>query len=242
MRDRSPAAEGLPEPAWREPKDTPKTPLTRQAIVEAALRVLDRDGMDALSMRKVGEELRTGAASLYWHVRNKDELLQLVFEAVSEEAALPAPDPSRWQEQLRGLADEMRRTMQRHRDVARISLGRIPAGPTLARTSEWLFALLQPAGIPDQVIADLGDLMSLYIGAFAFEESLGVASPTGEDLPPDEIIQMFRAYVASLPDDRFPRTKGAVDLLFGRGNDERFDFGLDVMIRGLETYATPVSR
>jgi AcrR family transcriptional regulator len=239
MPDPTPSGEGLPEPPWRERKDSPRTPLTRQAIVEAALRVLDRDGMDALSMRKVGEELGTGAASLYWHVRNKEELLQLVFETVSEEAALPPPDPSHWQQQLRGLAHEMRRTMNRHRDVARISLGRIPAGPTLARTSEWLFALLQPVGIPDQVIAYLGDLLGLYIGAFAFEESLGVASPTGEDLPPDEIVGMFRDYVESLPDDRFPRTKGAVDLLFGGGNDERFEFGLDVLIRGLETYATP---
>jgi AcrR family transcriptional regulator len=230
--------QGVPEPPWRESRDSPKTPLTRQAIVEAALRVLDRDGMDALSMRKVGEELGTGAASLYWHVRNKEELLQLVFEAVSEEAALPPPDPARWQAQLREVAREMRRTMQRHRDVARISLGRIPAGPTLARTSEWLFELLQPVGIPDQVIAYLGDLMGLYVGAFAFEESLGVASPTGEDLPPDEIVQMFRDYVASLPDDRFPRTKAAVDLLFGSGDDDRFAFGVDVLIRGLETYAT----
>ena len=238
MGDQTTAAEGLPEPPWRERKDSPRTPLTRQAIVEAALRVLDRDGMDALSMRKVGEELGTGAASLYWHVRNKEELLQLVFEAVSEETALPAPDPSRWQEQLRDLAREMRRSMNRHRDVARISLGRIPAGPTLANYSEWLFALLQPVGVPDQVIAHLGDLMGLYIGAFAFEESLGVASPTGEELPPGEIIQMFRDYVASLPDDRFPRTKGAVDLLFGGGNDERFEFGVDVIIRGLETYAS----
>ena len=98
--------------------------------------------------------------------------------------------------------------MRRHRDVARISLGRIPAGPTLARYSEWLFELLQPVGIPDQVIAYLGDLMGLYIGAFAFEESLGIASPTGEDLPPDQIVQMFRDYVASLPDDRFPAHEG----------------------------------
>ncbi len=197
--------------------------------------------MDALSMRKVGEELGTGASSLYWHVRNKEELLQLVFEAVSEEDALPTPDPSRWQEQLRDLAHAQRATMRRHRDVARISLGRIPAGPTLARYSEWLFDLLQPVGIPDQVIAYLGDLMGLYIGAFAFEESLGIASPTGEDLPPDQIVQMFRDYVASLPDDRFPHTKGAVDLLFGGDNDERFEFGLDVVIRGLETYASGTS-
>src|SRR5262245_11121476 len=115
MTDPNAATERLPEPPWREARETPRTPLTRQAIVEAALRVLDREGMDALSMRKVGEELGTGAASLYWHVRNKDELLQLVFEAVSEETTLPRPDPARWQEQLRDVAREMRRSMNRHR-------------------------------------------------------------------------------------------------------------------------------
>jgi AcrR family transcriptional regulator len=233
--------EGLPEPAWREqPRAGGRTPLTRQAIVEAALRVLDREGMDALSMRKVGEELGTGAASLYWHVRNKDELLQLVYEAVVAELTLPPPDPSIWKEQLRDLGTQLRAVMHRHRDVARISLGRIPAGPTLARTTEWLFDLMRPVGVPDQVIAYIGDFASLYVGAYAFEESLGLASPTGEDLPPEQVVQMFRDYVASLPADRFPQTKGAIDLLFGGDGDERFEFGLELMIRGIETYVAPV--
>jgi AcrR family transcriptional regulator len=204
--------------------------------VEAALRVLDREGMDALSMRKVGEELGTGAASLYWHVRNKDELLQLVYEAVVAELSLPPPDPSRWNEQLRDLGLQLRAVMHQHRDVARISLGRIPAGPTLARMTEWLFEVLRPAGVPDQVIAYVGNFVALYVGAYAFEESLGLASPTGEDLPPEQVVQMFRDYVASLPMDRFPQTKGAIDLLFGPDGEERFEFGLDLMIRGIETY------
>ena len=58
-----------------------------------------------------------------------------------------------------------------HRDVARLSLGRIPSGPALAVVTEWLFTLLKPVGIPDKVIAYLGDLFGLYVGAFAFEES-----------------------------------------------------------------------
>ena len=66
-------------------------------------RVIDADGMDGLSMRGVGEELGTGAASLYWHVRNKEQLLQLVFERVVEEIQLPEPDPARWREQLSDL-------------------------------------------------------------------------------------------------------------------------------------------
>jgi AcrR family transcriptional regulator len=229
-----------PEPPWRAaPTARPaRTPITREAIVEAALRVLERDGMDAVSMRRVGEELGTGAASLYWHVRNKGELLQLVFEHVTQEVSLPPPDPARWREQLRELARETRSTLNRHRGVARISLGRVPAGPTLAQLSEWLFELLRPVGIPDRVIAYYGDLAGLYVGAYTFEESLGLASPTGEDLSPEEIVAMLREYLASLPEDAFPATRGAAELLFSGDADERFEFGIDLMILGLETYAS----
>jgi AcrR family transcriptional regulator len=232
---------GAPEPPWRlkPPAPAPRAPLTREAIIDAALRVLDRDGMDGLSMRRVGEELGTGAASLYWHVRNKEELLQLLFERVTQEIELPEPDPARWQEQLRELARRMRRVMTRHRDIARISLGRIPSGPTLAVLSEWLFTLLRPVGIPDRAIAYVGDVAGLYVGAYAFEESLGVASPTGEDLAPEEIVQMLKSYVLSLPEDRFPQTRAAVDLLFAGDPDDRFEFGIDLLIRGLEGLATP---
>jgi AcrR family transcriptional regulator len=229
----------VPEPPWRTaPRPGARTPLTREAIVEAALRVLDSDGIDSLSMRRVGEELGTGAASIYWHVRNKEQLLQLVFERVTEEAKLPEPDPARWQEQLRDFAHRMREVLNSHRDVARLSIGRIPAGPTLAVYSEWLFALLKPVGIPDQVIAYLGDLFGLYVGAYAFEESLGASSFTGGDLSPEQFFSMLRDYVLSLPEERFPHTRRAVDLLFGGGPDERFAFGVDLMLRGLATYAT----
>jgi hypothetical protein len=139
----------------------------------------------------------------------------------------------------RNWAGEMLRVMKRYRDIARLSLGRIPMGPTLALTKEWVFELLRPVGIPDRIIGYLGDLMGLYIGAYAFEESLGLASPTGEVLPPHEIIALFRDYILSLPPDRFPHTLSAVDALFSGGPEERFEFGLDIVVRGLETYARP---
>lgn len=228
----------VPEPPWRlDARPASRPPLTRDVIVEAALRVLDTEGVDGLSMRRVGEELGTGAASLYWHVRNKDELLQLVYERVTQEVVLPEPDPSHWKEQLKDLARQMRTVLNRHRDVGRLSFGRIPGGPTLALYTEWLFALLKPAGIPDRVVGYLGDLFGLYVGAYSFEESLGVSSPTGEDLRPEEILEMFRGYVLSLPEDRFPHTRHAVDSLFAGGPDERYEFGIDLLLRGLETYA-----
>ena len=84
--------EAIPEPPWRlnaRQRPAPRPPLTREAVIEASLRVMDRDGMDGLSMRRVADELGSGPSSLYWHVRNKEELLQLVFERVIEELELP---------------------------------------------------------------------------------------------------------------------------------------------------------
>lgn len=229
----------VPDAPWQlSAKPVTRAPLTRDAIVDAALRVLDAEGVDRLSMRRVGEELGTGAASIYWHVKNKEELLQLIFERVTAAAELPPPDPAHWQDQLRELSMQMRKTLNNHRDLARISLGRIPSGPTIALMSEWLFTLLTPVGIPDKVIAYLGDLFGLYVGGFTYEESLGSASFTGPDLTPEQFLTMMKDYLLSLPEDRFPHTHRTVDLTLDFSVDARYAFGIDLMIRGLETYAT----
>ncbi|HYW89680.1 MAG TPA: TetR/AcrR family transcriptional regulator [Chloroflexota bacterium] len=229
----------IPEPPWRanaRGRAAPRVPITRESILDAAARVLEQDGVDGLSMRRVADELHTGPASLYWHVRNKEELLQLLFERFNDEVELPEPDPANWHAQLRTLGRQVRAVAHRHRDYARLSLGRIPSGPSVARFAEWLFQLLAPAGVPDQVIAYCGDLISLYVGAYAFEESLGPPSPTGEPMSPEQIAGLFRDYLRSLPPTQFPHVQRAADLLFGGDADERFEFGMDVLIRGIESY------
>src|SRR5919106_2770891 len=75
----------IPEPSWsRARRERPaRTPLTREAIVDAALQVVAREGARGLSMRRVADELGTGPASLYWHVANKDELINLLIDRVA---------------------------------------------------------------------------------------------------------------------------------------------------------------
>lgn len=232
----------LPDPPWlrsRRARSAPRAPLSREAIVDAALKVVDRDGLEATSMRRVAEELGSAPSALYWHVRNKEELLQLVLDRVAGEIELPPRDPANWQEQLKQVAREMRRVLTRHRDVARVTLGSIPAGPNTLVVVEWMHALLREAGLPDRVVALVGDLAGLYVGAFAYEESLGLASPTGEELPPEQVLAMLRGYWSSLPAERFPHTLALLDVLFEGGPDERFEFGLDVIVRGLASLGEP---
>jgi AcrR family transcriptional regulator len=226
----------LPQPPWvraRKRRASRGAPLSRDAIVEAALRVVDREGLDATSMRRVAEELGAAPSALYWHVRNKNELLQLVLDRVVGEIELPTPDPANWQEQLKEVAREMRRVLASHRDIARVTIGAIPAGSNALLVAEWMHTLLREAGLPDRTVALFGDLAGLYVGAYAYEESLGLASPTGEDLPPEQVLAMLQEYWASLPKERFPHTLALLDRLFEGGPDERFEFGLDVLVRGL---------
>jgi AcrR family transcriptional regulator len=230
----------IPEPPWRAPRRgrPARTPLTREAIVDAALRVVDKEGADGLNMRRVAEELGTGPASLYWHVANKDELINLLVDRVVGEIELPEPDPdpARWQERFREGMRRARRVFQRHPGVAGLTLGRIPVGPNLVRLAESMLALLRGAGVPDHVAAYAPDLLGLYLGASAYEEALGFPSPTGEDLPPEEIVAMIRGYFESMPADRFPNVHATLDELVSGGPDERFELGLEIITRGLASY------
>src|SRR5262245_7486499 len=103
----------MTQPPWQpisppKPVRTPKEPLTRERIVDAAMRVMVNQGYEQVSMRKVAQELGTGPASLYAHVANKRELDQLLVDRAAREMRFPEhPDPERWQEQLKDAMREM---------------------------------------------------------------------------------------------------------------------------------------
>lgn len=229
-------AVAIPEPAWwsNTERTTRRPTLSRDVIVDAALVVLDRHGLDGLSMRRVAEELETGAASLYWHVANKEQLLNVILDRVIGEIPLPPPDPEKWREQLQEMAHEGRAAFRRYRDVARASLGRVPMGPNLLRVVEWQLALLRGAGVPPAPAAWFGDLFALYIAAHAFEDSMA-----GEGSPEEEAAAMG-AYLASLPADRFPHLMASMGDLSSGSAEDRFEFGLELILRGLATFIEPV--
>ena len=104
--------------------------------------------------------------------------------------------------------------------------------------AEWTLVLLRGAGIPDRVAAYAGDLLGLYLGATGYEATLPpMTSASGEALSLEETAAMMRGYFASLPADQFPNVVATVDELFSGGPEERFELGLDVILRGLASYA-----
>ena len=162
-------------PPWQRLPDRPgrrrREPISREAIVTAAIQLLDREGLAALSMRRLAEELGTGAASLYWHVGSKDGLLDLVFDELIGEQQVPDADPSRWQEQLKDIARAQRRISLRHPYLVRISIGRIPMGPNALRFSERVIAILRAGGLPPRLAVQGYLLLIATVNGFTVDET-----------------------------------------------------------------------
>jgi AcrR family transcriptional regulator len=207
--------------------------LTVDAIVEAALEVLDEAGVAGFSMRAVAQKLGTGAASLYAHVSGKDELLELAFDALVGQVPLPEPDPSRWREQLLQMLGDLRRILTSHRDAALAGLGRIPTAPQTLAATEVLVAVLRAGGLSDRVVALGLDQLILYVSACAFEAGLYQQALTSEQ----ELQRYFdevHAFYMALPAERFPVLASIGPEMTGFDADERFEFGLNVLVAGLE--------
>src|SRR5215510_13131524 len=122
-----------------------RRPLDQAQVVRAALELLDDVGLDALTMRRLAERLDVKAASLYRHVRNKEELLALLGDEISAEIPLPIASGS-WRDQLAASAHNVRRGLLAHRDAARVLASTPPAGPRRLRHVEAILRTLRAAG------------------------------------------------------------------------------------------------
>ena len=125
--------------------------LSQDRIVSEAIRLLDDKGIDALSMRSLGTRLGAGATSLYRHVANKDELIELVVDEVYGEMQVPdADDPAAWRAAVARCAHSLRSMVLRHPWVASVlgQVGLAELGPNLMQQSERMLALFQTAGSP----------------------------------------------------------------------------------------------
>ena len=137
-----------PRVARRRPAAGRKPTLSVPVIVAAAIEVLDEAGYAGLTMRRVADRLGTGAASLYAHVSGREELLELVFDALVGQVKLEEPDPARWREQVHRLMRDLRDILASHTDAALAGLGRVPTTPQTLAAAEVLTGVLRAADCP----------------------------------------------------------------------------------------------
>ncbi len=225
----------LPPPPWssKRAKSRTRAPLTRAAITDAALHLIDQEGLEQLSMRRLAEALETAASALYAHVSGKAELLQLVLDRVAGEVEMPELEPARWTDQLKQLSREMRSRLAAHRDLAAANLGNIPTGHNMLAIVDNLLGMLRAGGLSNQTCAYAADLVPLFVTTSTYEHSLFA------EREPAYFTQLDD-YLRALPASRFPNLAHVIDEISApdESPDARFEFGLEVIVRGLASMAS----
>lgn len=212
--------------AGRPPR---RAPLTRERIAKAAMRIMDAEGLEAVTMRRVGRELGVEAMSLYGHVRDKEEILSGIIEAVMAEFEFPEDHPD-WREAGRRTARAWRALLKAHPNVMTLmSHQRKPMTSLVAlRPMEHALAILRRAGLSEEETVRAFRALGGYIQGFVLAE---IANMFGGD------AQVDPEDLADLPLDELPELTAHLEFLFHCDQDAEFGYGLDLMIRGLEARA-----
>ncbi|MFC3452840.1 TetR/AcrR family transcriptional regulator [Amycolatopsis speibonae] len=217
-----------------EPGTPPrKKPITVDRITDAALQVVATEGYDALTIRRVAAVLGAGPSSLYAHIVNKDDIDDLLVGRLYAEVVLPEPDPAEWRRQLRDVYTQIRDQYLKYPGVSRAVLGTVPTNLHTLKVREGLLTILLAAGIEPRTAAWALDALSLYVSAYALEQSLVQQRRKDPEqewvVSREELLSRF----AALPADAFPQTRRhAAELTSGSGHD-RFDFTLGLIMNNL---------
>ncbi|BCJ68141.1 TetR/AcrR family transcriptional regulator [Polymorphospora rubra] len=215
--DRTRASDGRAGDVWFRPprvlRDSP--PLSRDRIVAAALELLDEEGVERLTMRRLAERLGAGSTTLYWHVKTKNDVLDLALDELFAEVELPRPDPSDWRATAVALLTGWRAAMLRHPWSAAL-LGRPLLGPNVLTRTEFLHATLAGAGFRQPHLTAAANALAGFVIGSALSQTAW-QSRDGDDVhePATRLLEQHR--------DRYPllAARDSVvddwDADFGRG-------------------------
>ncbi|MGI5282525.1 TetR/AcrR family transcriptional regulator [Nonomuraea polychroma] len=237
------AADKQPLPSvWARPRKEREQPvLSRENIVAEAVRLLDEEGTDALSMRRLGSRLGAGATSLYRHVANKDELFELAVDEVFGELALPAPgDPAAWRATVTDVAHGLRATILRHPWVAAKlgEAGLAYLGPNVLHRSEHLLSVFEGAGFALREADRAMNAVIAYVMGIATSEAAWISMVVRSGQSEEEWTeQLWPAAERAVQD--FPRLRALYaeqrEAKPSAQNEDNFDYGLQRILDGLET-------
>jgi len=207
----------------------PRTPLSRERVLTAALELADAEGLRAVSMRRVAARLGVEAMSLYHYVRSKDELLAGILERVLSEIELPRAGTP-WKAALRSTALAAHATLDRHRWAAAVLM--TPASSSRTRM-DWMEAMLAslaaadlPLGLADHAYHALD---SYVIGFTLWQSSISYSGA--------QLDELGRKFLATLPTDELPHIEEHVRWHLGGSTGQglrAFEAGLDMFLDGLD--------
>jgi AcrR family transcriptional regulator len=209
-------------------KTKSRSPLTKDRVLQAALRLADEGGIESLSMRKLGQELGVEAMSLYNHVANKDEVLDGIVEAVVREVE-PPPEGTEWKEALRQNAISTHEALMRHPWAASLWWRRAE-GPDRMRGAELMLRTLRQAGFSEDLTYHGYHVLVGHILGFTLQaQSFPIETK-------EELQEMAAKFLEDFPVAEYPYLAEHIRQHVEPGvSDERaFEFGLDLILDGLE--------
>jgi AcrR family transcriptional regulator len=219
---------------YRDTRRRPaRQPLDRERIVRVAIGLLDEVGVDGLTMRSLAEALGAKAASLYRHVRDKQELLVLVADELSAEIP-PMPRQGSWQERARAMAAAVRRTLLRHRAAARVLAETPPMGPRRLRHVEAALELFLSAGFTKRDAVRAAYHFNNFVTELVADEARLAQAASDLGTTRREVMAGMGLTFRELPADEFPALTALADELGRDDFDGLFEFGVDVWLAGLE--------
>ncbi|MFE7275642.1 TetR/AcrR family transcriptional regulator [Streptomyces sp. NPDC057623] len=238
MAARSTKQSSIPSVWARPQRESDQPTLSRATIVREAIAMLDAEGVEALSMRKLATRLNAGAASLYRHVATKDELMELAFDEVAAEIHVPPADSPDWRAAAAEAAGSFRTTALRHPWISSVlgQAGLAYLGPNLMAFSERLAALFTAAGFA-KPSGPIDTLLSYVTGMSTTEAAWLITVARSGETEADFIARLMPAaqqaaagheHLAEGYADAVSATADPVAL-----RDEKFAYGLDVVLDGL---------
>ena len=207
--------------------------LSRDRIVEAALDIMDREGLDALSMRKVAREVGVEAMSLYHHVTDKDHLLDGVCARVMTDFRIAERDDRPWTERARHGAREWRRVLKSHPNVIALFAERSKPMTDVdaLRPMEYALSMIMESGADEREAVQVFNVMGGFIMGFVMMETGQMFTAGALDAEhPDPSVG-----VTTFPAGQLPCIAAALPHLATCDPDEQFEFGLDLLLGGLQT-------
>lgn len=221
----------------QRPSRGPKPGLTLERIVEAAIEVADRDGIGALSMRRIASELGTGTMSLYRYVPGKAELLDLMLDRVQEETlelAEAEQDGDGWRAAVEAMAHAYLAHYRRHPWLLRVNQARTVLGPSSLRSLEASLGPLQGMGLSDPELISLIIAVQSFTGGIARMELDAHEAAKETGLSHEEFWGKQEPFLTqAMGSGRYPMLAALSEDTFTEDFDH-FDFGLQRLLDGLE--------
>ncbi|CAL9664642.1 Tetracycline repressor protein class A from transposon 1721 [Actinosynnema sp. ALI-1.44] len=215
----------------------PRETLTKDQIVRTAIDLLDDEGLDGLNMRSLGKRLGAAATAVYWHVKNKDDLVVLAGDQVWAEIDLP-PEDADWRTAAREMARSLHAMLSRHPWLVQAFGTHLFHGPNKARYDDRALAVFEAAGFPGPeadraAAAVLTFVLGNVLGASALITITRRIEREGDDARErlDAVIAQARATAAA-----FPRLRERLDSPAAEYNaspEHTFEYGLDALLDGL---------